>query len=112
MDRWCHGARRGGQTSLLVILRLYVAMRGVRVLIPYRDRLLSGPPWREFTAELRATHLGEPAPERDGPSVRGRLAKAHAALQCPVAGCCNPLHSGRYHRTCGVPSQRHVYELH
>jgi hypothetical protein len=30
-------------------------------------------------AELRTIHLGEPAPERDGPSVVERLAKAYAA---------------------------------
>jgi hypothetical protein len=35
--------------------------------------------WREFTAELRTIHLGEPAPERDGPSVMERLAEAYAA---------------------------------
>jgi hypothetical protein len=30
-------------------------------------------------AELRVIHLGEPAPERTGPSVMERLAKAYAA---------------------------------
>ena len=35
--------------------------------------------WREFTAELRTIHLGEPAPERDGPSVMEHLAEAYAA---------------------------------
>ena len=35
--------------------------------------------WREFMAELRTVHLGEPAPERDGPSVSERLAEAYAA---------------------------------
>jgi hypothetical protein len=30
-------------------------------------------------AELRTTHLGEPVPERDGPSVAERLAEAYAA---------------------------------
>jgi hypothetical protein len=34
-------------------------------------------------AELRAVHLGESAPERDGPSVTERLAEAHAAALCP-----------------------------
>jgi hypothetical protein len=34
--------------------------------------------WLEFMAELRTIHLGEPAPERDGPSVTERLAKAYA----------------------------------
>ena len=34
--------------------------------------------WREFMAELRTVHLGEPAPERDGPSVMERLAEACA----------------------------------
>jgi hypothetical protein len=29
--------------------------------------------------ELRTIHLGEPPPERDGPSVMERLAKAYAA---------------------------------
>jgi hypothetical protein len=35
--------------------------------------------WREFMAELRTIHLGEPAPEGDDPSVMERLAKAYAA---------------------------------
>jgi len=35
--------------------------------------------WREFMAELRTIHLGEPAPERDRPSVMERLAEAYAA---------------------------------
>ena len=35
--------------------------------------------WREFMAELRTIHLGEPAPERDGPTVVERLAEAYAA---------------------------------
>jgi hypothetical protein len=42
------------------------------------ELLAAGGPelWREFMAELRTIHLGEPAPERDGPSVMERLAKA------------------------------------
>jgi DNA-binding HxlR family transcriptional regulator len=47
-----------------------------------RAELLSagGPElWSEFMAELRTIHLGEPAPERDGPSVTDRLAQAYAA---------------------------------
>ena len=47
-----------------------------------RAELLSagGPElWREFMAELRTVHLGEPAPERDGPGVMARLAEAYAA---------------------------------
>ena len=45
------------------------------------ELLAAGGPelWREFMAELRTIHLGEPAPERDGPSVMERLAKAYAA---------------------------------
>jgi hypothetical protein len=35
--------------------------------------------WREFMAELRTIHLGEPSPERDGPGVMERLAEAYAA---------------------------------
>jgi DNA-binding HxlR family transcriptional regulator len=35
--------------------------------------------WRAFMAELRTIHLGEPAPERDGPSITDRLAEAYAA---------------------------------
>jgi hypothetical protein len=30
-------------------------------------------------AELRTVHLGEPAPERDGPGVMALLAEAYAA---------------------------------
>jgi hypothetical protein len=30
-------------------------------------------------AELRTIHLGEPAPERDGPGVSERLAEAYVA---------------------------------
>ena len=47
-----------------------------------RAELLSagGPElWREFMHELRTVHLGEPAPERDGPGVMARLAEAYAA---------------------------------
>jgi hypothetical protein len=33
----------------------------------------------EFMAELRTIHLGEPAPERDGPSAMERLGEAYAA---------------------------------
>jgi hypothetical protein len=42
------------------------------------ELLAAGGPelWREFMAELRTIHLGEPAPQRDGPSVMERLAKA------------------------------------
>ena len=45
------------------------------------ELLAAGGPelWREFMAELRTIHLGEPAPERDGPSVSERLAEAYAA---------------------------------
>lgn len=45
------------------------------------ELLAAGGPglWGEFMAELRAVHLGEPEPERDGPSVMERLSKAHAA---------------------------------
>ena len=45
------------------------------------ELLAAGGPelWREFMAELRTVHLGEPAPERDGPSVSERLAEAYAA---------------------------------
>ncbi|WP_218034673.1 winged helix-turn-helix transcriptional regulator [Acrocarpospora corrugata] len=32
--------------------------------------------WDEYMAELRTIHLGQPAPERDGPSVMERLAAA------------------------------------
>ena len=45
------------------------------------ELLAAGGPelWREFMAELRTIHLGEPAPERHGPSVTDRLAEAYAA---------------------------------
>ena len=45
------------------------------------ERLTVGSPelWHEFMAELRTIHLGEPAPEGDGPSVMERLAEAYAA---------------------------------
>ena len=46
------------------------------------ELLAAGGPelWREFMAELRTIHLGEPAPERNGgPSVTDRLAEAYAA---------------------------------
>jgi hypothetical protein len=45
------------------------------------ELLTAGGPelWREFMAELRTIHLGEPAPQRDGPSVTERLAEAYAA---------------------------------
>jgi hypothetical protein len=45
------------------------------------ELLAAGGPelWNEFMAELRTIHLGEPAPERDGPSVSERLAEAYAA---------------------------------
>jgi DNA-binding HxlR family transcriptional regulator len=45
------------------------------------EPLAAGGPqlWDEFMAELRTIHLGEPAPDRDGPSVRERLAEAYAA---------------------------------
>ncbi len=33
-------------------------------------------PWEEFMAELRTTHLGEPAQERNGPGVLERLTQA------------------------------------
>ena len=52
------------------------------------ELLAAGGPelWRAFMAELRTIHLGEPAPERDGPSARERLAEAYAAaLLRPVA---------------------------
>jgi hypothetical protein len=35
--------------------------------------------WRELMAELRTIHLGAPAPDRDGPSITERLAKAYTA---------------------------------
>ena len=47
-----------------------------------RAELLSagGPElWNELMTELRSIHLGEPEPERDGPGVMARLAKAYAA---------------------------------
>jgi DNA-binding HxlR family transcriptional regulator len=47
-----------------------------------RAELLSagGPElWQAFMAELRATHLGQPAPDTSGPSVAERLAAARAA---------------------------------
>ena len=45
------------------------------------ELLAAGGPelWTEFMTELRATHLGEPEPERDGPGVMERLAEAYAA---------------------------------
>jgi DNA-binding HxlR family transcriptional regulator len=45
------------------------------------ELLAAGGPelWTEFMTELRATHLGEPGPERDGPGVTERLAQAYAA---------------------------------
>ena len=45
------------------------------------ELLTAGSPelWHEFMAELRTIHLGEPAPEGDGPSVMERLAEAYAA---------------------------------
>jgi len=45
------------------------------------ELLTAGGPelWREFMAELRTVHLGEPAPEREGPGVMARLAEAYAA---------------------------------
>jgi hypothetical protein len=45
------------------------------------ELLAAGGPelWAEFMAELRTIHLGEPVPERDGPSVMERLAEAYAA---------------------------------
>ena len=45
------------------------------------ELLAAGGPelWTEFMTELRATHLGEPGPERDGPGVMERLAEAYAA---------------------------------
>jgi DNA-binding HxlR family transcriptional regulator len=47
-----------------------------------RAELLSagGPQlWERFMAELRATHLGRPAPDGPGPTVRELLAEAYAA---------------------------------
>jgi DNA-binding HxlR family transcriptional regulator len=45
------------------------------------ELLAAGGPklWAEFMAELRTIHLGEPAPERDGPTVMERLATAYTA---------------------------------
>jgi DNA-binding HxlR family transcriptional regulator len=45
------------------------------------ELLAAGGPelWTEFMTELRATHLGEPGPERDGPGVMERLAEAYTA---------------------------------
>ena len=45
------------------------------------ELLAAGGPelWTEFMTELRAIHLGEPGPERDGPGVMDRLAEAYAA---------------------------------
>ena len=45
------------------------------------ELLAAGGPelWTEFMTELRAIHLGEPEPERDGPGVMDRLAEAYAA---------------------------------
>ena len=45
------------------------------------ELLTAGGPelWTEFMSELRTTHLGQPAPARDGPSVMERLGKAYAA---------------------------------
>ena len=45
------------------------------------ELLTAGGPelWTELMAELRAVHLGEPAPQRDVPSVRQRLADAYLA---------------------------------
>jgi hypothetical protein len=53
-----------------------------RLRVRVRAELLAagGPElWTEFMAELRAIHLGEPAPQRDGPSVMEGLATAYAA---------------------------------
>ncbi len=45
------------------------------------ELLVAGGPelWTELMAELRTIHLGDPAPERDGPSVMQRLANAYVA---------------------------------
>lgn len=41
-----------------------------------------GPPlWAELMDELRATHLGAPAPQHTGPSVMERLFEAYAAAR-------------------------------
>src|SRR5690349_10695012 len=44
------------------------------------ELLAAGGPrlWAEFMAELRALHLGESVPPRDGPSVMERLKTAYA----------------------------------
>lgn len=43
------------------------------------ELLAAGGPelWTEFMTELRTIHLGEPAPEHDGPGVSQRLAEAY-----------------------------------
>ena len=66
----------GDSWSLLVLRDVMFGNRRY-----FRELLAAGGPelWREVMAELRTIHLGEPAPERDGPSVTKRLAKAHAA---------------------------------
>ena len=45
------------------------------------ELLAAGGPelWAEFMAELRAVHLGAPAPPQPGPGVLERLAQAQAA---------------------------------
>jgi DNA-binding HxlR family transcriptional regulator len=45
------------------------------------ELLAAGGPelWNELMTELRSIHLGELEPERDGPGVMERLAKAYAA---------------------------------
>jgi DNA-binding HxlR family transcriptional regulator len=45
------------------------------------ELLAAGGPelWAELMAELRAIHLGEPAPDRGGPDVMERLRQAYAA---------------------------------
>ena len=47
------------------------------------ELLTAGGPelWADFMTELRTIHLGQPAPERDGPTVAQRLAQAHAAAR-------------------------------
>ena len=49
--------------------------------VGYRVDVAAGGPdlWHDFMAELRTLHLGAPAPDRDGPSVRERLSEAYAA---------------------------------
>ena len=51
------------------------------------ELLAAGGPqlWDEFMAELRTTHLGQPAPPRTGPSVSERLAAAYAATLDPTS---------------------------